>query len=89
MQTDPLPEARSAWPQWAAFLRSHGLEGFAAWMLEAADPVRALGAQALYLGSPFLRPALTDDQSHALANLLEDPLEAHSFAAFLRKGSSL
>ena len=58
-------------------------------MLEAAGPVRVLGAQALYLGSPFLRPALTDDQSNALATLLEDPIEARSFTAFLRKGSSL
>jgi hypothetical protein len=89
MQTDPLPEMRASWPQWAEFLRRHGLEGMAAWMLEAAGPVTALGAQMLYLGGPFLRPALKDDQCVALANLLEDPVEAHSFAAFLRKGNPL
>ena len=89
MQTDPLPETRVSWPQWAGFLRRHGLEGMAAWMLEAAGPLTALGAQILYLGGPFLRPALKDDQYAALADLLEDPVESHSFAAFLRKGNSL
>lgn len=57
----------------------------AAWALEAAGPLTVLGAQLVYIGSPFLRPALTDSQCTALASLLEDRSEAQAFAAFLRE----
>ena len=76
---------RSAWPAWAEFLRRHGLDNLAAFMLEAAGPLTVLGAQALYFGAPLMRPALTDIQRDALANLLEDRAEALTFAAFLRE----
>jgi hypothetical protein len=89
MQTDTLPDTRSAWPGWAEFLRHRGLEGMAAWALEAAGPLTVLGAQALHLGGPLFRPALTDIQCDALANLLEDRDEAQAFAAFLREEVSL
>ena len=86
MQTDSLPEGRTSWPTWAEFLRSHGLESLVAWALEAAGPLAALGAQALYLGSPLLRPALSEGQVEALASLLEDHNEVLAFSAFLREG---
>jgi len=88
MQTDFAPESRSAWPRWAEFLRSHGLASLAAWALEAAGPLAALGAQALHFGGPLLRPALTDAQRDALTDLLEDPDEVQALAAFLRKEGS-
>ncbi|HTX93222.1 MAG TPA: hypothetical protein VMC09_18550 [Anaerolineales bacterium] len=88
MQTDFISNSRSTWPGWAASLRRLGLEGIVAWALEAAEPLTVLGAQALYLGNPFLRPALTDAQCNALTDLLENRAEALAFAAFLRKGSS-
>jgi hypothetical protein len=44
-----------------------------------------LGAQALYLGGPLLRPALSNGFIEALADLLEDHSEAQAFAAFLRE----
>jgi hypothetical protein len=89
MQMDFLPEARSAWPAWAAFLHRHGLENMVTWVLEAAGPLAVLGAQALYIGGPLLRPAMTDMQRDALAGLLEDRDEALAFTAFLREGISL
>jgi hypothetical protein len=89
MQKDSISEARSAWPGWAEFLHRHGLENLAVWALEAAGPLTVLGAQTLYLGNPFLRPALTDIQRDALAGLLEDRDEALAFAAFLREEKSL
>lgn len=85
MQTESFPEERAPWPTWAEFLRTRGLEGLAAWALEAAGPLTVLGAQALYLGSPLMRPALPKDQIEALAGLLEDPHEAQTFAMFLRE----
>jgi hypothetical protein len=88
MQTDPIYEARSTWPGWAESLRRYGVENLAAWMLEAAGPLTILGAQAVYLGSPLLRPILTNTQCEALAGLLEDRGEALAFAAFLREGKS-
>lgn len=84
MQTDSLPEGRASWPTWAEFLRRRGLESLAAWALESAGPLTVLGAQALYLGGPLLRPAFSNGQIDALAGLLEDHSEALAFAAFLR-----
>jgi hypothetical protein len=89
MQMNSLSKARSAWPGWAGFLQRHGLENLVAWALEAAGPLTVLGAQALYIGGPLLRPALTDTQRDALAGLLEDRDEALAFSAFLREEISL
>jgi hypothetical protein len=85
MQMVAVSETRASWPGWADFLRRHGLENLAAWALEAAGPLTVLGAQALYLGSPLLRPALSNRFIEALAGLLEDHSEAEAFAAFLRE----
>ena len=89
MQTNPDLTTRDPWPQWADFLRQRGLEGLAAWALEAAGPLAILGAQALYLSRPLLRPALSDTQLAALADLLEDMDAMRDFSTFLReKGPS-
>jgi hypothetical protein len=85
MQTDSLPKERASWSAWAEFLRRHGLEHLVAWALESAGPLTLLGAQALYLGSPLLRPAFSDGQIEALAGLLEDHSELEAFTTFLRK----
>jgi hypothetical protein len=85
MLMDPVSETRAVWPSWADFLRRHGLENLVAWALEAAGPLTLLGAQALYIGGPLLRPALTDIQRDALAGLLENRDEALAFTAFLRE----
>jgi hypothetical protein len=89
MQTDSRSVMHSSWPRWSEFLHHRGLENLAAWALEAAGPLTILGAQVLYLGGPFFRPALTDAQCNALADLLEDREEALAFAAFLREEPSL
>ena len=89
MQTDSIAETRTVWPRWADFLRRYGLEDMAAWMLEAGGPLTLLGAQALYLGVPFLRPVFAETQREALSSLLEDRDEALAFAAFLREEISL
>ena len=85
MQMNSIAGTRLDWPVWSGFLRRHGLENLAAFILEAAGPFSVLGAQALHITGPFLRPALSDSQQDALADLLEDRDEALAFAAFLRE----
>ena len=75
-----MPSPRAIWSDWSATLLRLGLQGLAAWLIEAAGPLRMVGAQALYLGQPFL-----GRQIEPLAELLEDSDEALAFAAFLRK----
>ena len=85
MPTETNTELRAYWPGWAEFLRRHGLENLAAWALEAAGPLAALGAQALYFGGPLFRPALSNAAVNGLASMLEDEEERHSFVGFLRE----
>jgi hypothetical protein len=79
---------RAFWKQWSVTLHRLGLEPFAAIALEAGRPFGLLGAQLLYMGQPFLRPAWTDEQIESLASMLEDQNETQAFAAFLREGKS-
>jgi hypothetical protein len=81
-----LPDSRSAWPGWAKFLRRRGWDSLVAWALEGFGPLTVLGAQAVYIGKPFLRPSLSGATLDALAQLLEDSNEAKAFADYLRKG---
>ena len=85
MLTNPFSAERTSWPVWAEFLRERRLENLAAWALEAAGPLTVLAAQALYLGSPFLRSAFSTGQMDALAGMLEDHREVIKFTAFLRE----
>ncbi len=85
MQIETTPETRSSWSAWAKFLRQRGIDGLAAWLLEAAGPLTILGAQALHFGEPFLRPALPGGQIQELANLLEETDEGLAFIAYLRE----
>ena len=85
MQMDAVSDARASWPGWADFLRRRGLESVAAWALDAAGPLTVIGAQALYLGGPLLRPVISNSFLEALAGLLEDHNEAQEFAAYLRE----
>jgi len=85
MQIHTTTEMRSSWPAWAGFLRQRGLVGFAAWFLEAAGPLTILGAQALYLGEPFLRPVISGDKIQEMAHLLQESDEGQAFVSYLRE----
>jgi len=78
---------RAYWPEWTESLRRRGLDGFAAWLLEAGGPINVIGAQLLYMGQPFIVPQENAD-IRALANLLEEEDEARAFAALLRRRPS-
>jgi len=77
-------QPRSEWSKWAESLRRLKLDGFAAWLLEAGGPLTILGAQAVYLGQPFLGGKKLD----SLAHMLEEDEETQAFARYLRGESS-
>ncbi len=85
MQMQLARQKRSSWPVWAKTLRRLGLENLAAWALEAGGPLTLLGAQALYLGGPLLRPLLSEARLDDLAALLEDGEEQRAFISFLHE----
>jgi len=75
---------RAHWPEWTETLRRMGLDGWAAWLLEAAGPLNIIGAQFLYISQPFLGSSGTKEQFHELASLLEEEGEARAFARLLK-----
>ena len=76
------------WSQWADSLKKWGMEGFAAWALEAGAPLGLLGAQLISIGQPLLSPFLSLEKTSALAGLLEDRTEARAFIDFLKNGAA-
>jgi hypothetical protein len=73
-------QSRSEWSEWAESLRRLKLDVLAAWLLEAGGPLTVLGAQAVYLGQPFLGGKKLD----SLAHMLEEDEESQAFARYLR-----
>ncbi len=73
------------WRVWASTLHRWGLQNLVASFLEAAGPLTLLGAQAIYLGQPFLKGILPANHTQALAELFEDSRQAQEFVSFLRE----
>ena len=73
-------QTRANWSQWAETLRRFKMDGFAAWLLEAGAPLVTIGAQALYLGQPFVG----GERFNALAHMLEEESETQAFVNYLR-----
>ena len=73
-------QSRSEWSEWAESLRRLKLDALAVWLLEAGGPLTVLGAQAVYLGQPFLGGKKLD----SLAHMLEEDEESQAFARYLR-----
>lgn len=84
MNETQTPE-RSYWPAWSGLLRQWGLDGAAGALLEASGPLSLLLAQVVYIGQPFLGGREPGGQLQAFSRLLENPLEAQAFAAYLRE----
>jgi len=73
-------QSRADWSHWAESLRRFKLDGLASWLLEAGAPLTLLGAQALYIGQPFLG----GKQLNSFAYMLEEEEEVQAFARYLR-----
>ena len=74
-------QSNLGWSQWAEFLRRHNLDGLVAWILEAGAPLTVLGAHVIYMTQPFLGG---QEESKAIANMLEVEEESTAFAHYLR-----
>jgi hypothetical protein len=73
-------QSRTEWSKWAESLRTLKLDGLVAWLLEAGAPLTILGAQALYIGQPFIGGKKIDSFAH----MLEQEDETQAFARYLR-----
>ena len=73
-------QSRADWSHWAESLRRFKLDGLASWLLEAGAPLTLLGAQALYIGQPFLG----GKELNSFAHMLEKDDEVQAFARYLR-----
>jgi len=79
---------QNIWRVWARFLHQWGVKEWVASFLEAAGPLAILGAQAVYVGQPFLTRSPDRSNLAALARLLEEPEQMQAFVNFLREPDS-
>ncbi len=73
------------WRALSDSLHRWGLRELAATFLESLGPLTLLGAQALYLGQPFLGAIMPHRYVEAAAHILEDAEATQGFVAFLRE----
>jgi len=73
--------SRTDWSKWVETLRRFKLDGLASLLLEAGAPLTTLGAQALYIGQPFVGGTQLDSVAH----MLEDDDETQGFLNYLRE----
>jgi hypothetical protein len=83
LESDSVP---AVWRAWARELHRLKMENWVAALLEAAGGLTILGAQAIYMSQPLLNRAVPAGALSELADLLEEPERARSFANFLREG---
>lgn len=73
------------WQIWAYNLHRWGLAGWVAAILEAAGPFTILAAQLVHLAQPLANKTMPNGHIQALAEMLEEPTQAHRFANLLRE----
>lgn len=78
---------RHIWQIWAGILHRWGVQDLVAVLLEAIGPLNLIGAQAVYIGQPFLNSIVPEGHLEALADVLEDPEKTQAFTSFLRQES--
>jgi hypothetical protein len=71
--------------KWIKKLSEMRLLNLTATILEALGPINVLGAQLVYLAQPMISPYLTDDHSHEIASILENPSETAKFIKLLKE----
>lgn len=72
------------WAGWSEKVQHRKLTGLVLAMLEGAGPVRYILSQGMLAFLPFLNSSNTPSWK-AFAEMLEDPADTRSFAAFLRE----
>jgi hypothetical protein len=79
------PEDRAVMQSWAARLQQWRVHQVAATMLEAAGPLKIIGAQLVFIGQPLFSGLLSGKQLETLAGMLEEPDKTRQFIQFLRE----
>jgi hypothetical protein len=85
--TYQVDQNRQIWQIWARILHRWGVQDLVAALLEAIGPLNLIGAQAVYIGQPFLNALVPEGHLEALADVLEDPEKTQAFTSFLREES--
>ena len=80
-----MTESQTWWPIWAQKLQRWGISEPVAALLDAAGPLSALAAQAIYLGQPLFGSTASNSGWSAAAEMLANSQESRSFAGFLRQ----
>jgi hypothetical protein len=73
---------------WAQSLTRRGLNEIAVVTLEALGPLVVLLAQIVYIGQPFFRGLLPEQQWPSLIAMLEDQQQRNDFIALLEDRSN-
>jgi hypothetical protein len=79
-----MSDNRHIWDSWADFLHRWGLEHITTALLEAAGPLKMLGAQLIHFSSPFLTSISKQAHLETLADLLEDQTASKAFIEYVR-----
>jgi hypothetical protein len=73
------------WAEWKETLNRLGIKNWIASVLEFSGPFSILGAQFLFIGSPFLDGIFPQRQLDALSQVLEEPTQTQAFVNYLRE----
>lgn len=79
------PEDNAVMQSWAARLKQWQVHQVAATVLEAAGPLKIIGAQLVFIGQPLFSGLLSGKQLDTLAGLLEEPDKTRQFIQILRE----
>lgn len=74
------------WSVWSEKIHTRKMTGFVLTLLEGAGPLRYILSQGLFALVPFIDPAAHLSWK-AFAEMLENPAETRSFAAYLHEES--
>ncbi|MDX1435285.1 MAG: hypothetical protein R3335_00645 [Anaerolineales bacterium] len=81
-------EIHPSWQDFKQILHRWGVRAFAASFLEALGPLTILGAQAAYIGQPFLASLTSPDKFQEIIRLLEEPDRTKQFVSYLQEGEA-
>lgn len=79
------PEDTAVMHSWAARLQQWRVHQVAAALLEAAGPLKIIGAQLVFIGQPLFTGLFSGKQLETLAGMLEEPDKTEKFIQFLRE----
>ena len=71
------------WSLWAQALKRRNLNGTTATVLDLLGPLSLFLVQGFYMGRPFFKDFMPDEQWDSLVGMLENKQKRHSFISLL------